>query len=155
MWNQLLRYLSKLAANDILNILLASLRGSDGRASNWWSGGCGFAPTRSATFLHWSWNTFILSLPLIQEGQLSVFGTHECAQYWLTTLRPKSAQLKCGQVNWSRSTWPQWVDWALNLNTGKKNKKTFYSYISEKIRLGISYARQMIHTKCCLIFSEK
>ena len=33
---------------------------------------------------HEIFSTVILSLPLIQEGQLSVSG-EECAQYWLTT----------------------------------------------------------------------
>ena len=43
-------------------------------------------PPRSATFIeidHEIFSTIILSLPLIQEGQLSV-AVKECAHYWLT-----------------------------------------------------------------------
>ena len=38
----------------------------------------------------------ILSLPLIQEGQLSVTCKRMCTKYWLTTSKP--AQEKCGKV---------------------------------------------------------
>ena len=51
-------------------------------------GGHGFNPCRGRqhSFVeidHEIFSTVILTLPLIQEGQLSVSG-EECAQYWLT-----------------------------------------------------------------------
>ena len=57
--------------------------------SNWRPGGHGFNPRRGRqhSFLEIDREIFsvvILSLPLIQEGQLSVLAK-ECAQYWLTT----------------------------------------------------------------------
>ena len=53
---------------------MASLGGSVGQPSDWWSGGCGFDPPRSNNIL----STAILSLVLIQEGQLSVSGERMC-----------------------------------------------------------------------------
>ena len=55
--------------------------------SDWRPGGRGFNPRRGRqhSFVEIDreiFSTVILSLPLIQEGQLSVSG--ECAQYWLT-----------------------------------------------------------------------
>ena len=60
--------------------------------SDWRPGGCGFNPRRGRqhSFMeidHEIFSTVILSLPLIQEGQLSVSGScqflaKECAQYW-------------------------------------------------------------------------
>ena len=37
-----------------------------------------------------------LSLPLIQVGQLSAAGERISTKYWLTALRSKPAQEKCG-----------------------------------------------------------
>ena len=59
-------------------------------------GGLGFNPRRGRqhSFVeidHEIFYTAILSLPLIQEGQLSV-SVKECAQYWLTASRTKPAQ---------------------------------------------------------------
>ena len=56
--------------------------------SDWRPGGRGFNPRRGwqHSFVeidHEIFSTVILSLLLIQEGQLSVL-TKECAQYWLT-----------------------------------------------------------------------
>ena len=56
--------------------------------SNWRPGGRGFNPRRGRqhSFVeidHEIFSTVILSLPLIQEGQLSVSGEKN-AQYWLT-----------------------------------------------------------------------
>ena len=48
---------------------------------------------------HEIFSIVILSLPLIQKGQLSVFLARECAQNWLTAYRTKPAQKKCGEVN--------------------------------------------------------
>ena len=64
--------------------------------SDWRPGGRGFNPRRGwqHSFVeidHEIFSTVILSLPLIQEGQLSV-SAEECAQYWLTAQRTKSAQ---------------------------------------------------------------
>ena len=64
--------------------------------SNWRPGGRGFNPRRGwqHSFVeidHEVFSAVILSLPLIQEGQLSV-SVKECAQYWLTPLRTKPAQ---------------------------------------------------------------
>ena len=57
----------------------AGLGGTVGCTSDWWSGGCEFDPRRvsntlSLGFDHEIFSTFILSLLLIQEGQLSVSG---------------------------------------------------------------------------------
>ena len=51
--------------------------------SDWRSGGCGFNPcrVRQHSFVeidHEIYSTVILSLPLIQEGQLSVSGERMC-----------------------------------------------------------------------------
>ena len=71
-----------------LNIPTAGLGGPVGCASDRESGGCGFDPYRVGNIISWRFDheifsTVILSIPLIQEGQLSVSG-EECAQYWLT-----------------------------------------------------------------------
>ena len=62
---------------------LASLSGSVGCASDWRPGGRGFDPSRGRqhSFVeidHEIFSTVILSLPLIQEGQLSVSGERMC-----------------------------------------------------------------------------
>ena len=62
---------------------LAGLGGSVGCASDWRPGGRGFNPHRGRqhSFLeidHEIFSTVILSLPLIQEGQLSVSGEKMC-----------------------------------------------------------------------------
>ena len=54
-----------------------------GFTSHWWSGGWGFKPCRVCNILSWRFNheifsTVILSLPQIQEGQLSVSGERMC-----------------------------------------------------------------------------
>ena len=59
--------------------------------SNWRPGGHGFNPRRGRqhSFVeidHEIFSTIILSLPLIQEGQLSVSGERNCAQYWFRGL---------------------------------------------------------------------
>ena len=60
----------------------ADLDGSVKRASGWWSGGRGFEPrsVRQHFFVidHEIFSTDSLSLPLIQEGQLSVSGERLC-----------------------------------------------------------------------------
>ena len=65
-------------------------------SSEWRPGGRGFNLHRGQqhSFMkidHEIFSVVILSLPLIQEGQLSVSDT-ECAQYWLTAWRTKPAQ---------------------------------------------------------------
>ena len=68
----------------ILNFLLtAGLGGAVGCASDWRPGGRGFDPRRGRqhSFVeidHEIFSTVILSLPLIQEGQLSVSGERMC-----------------------------------------------------------------------------
>ena len=62
---------------------LAGLGGSVGCASDWRPGGRGFDPRRGRqhSFVeidHEIFSTIILSLPLIQEGQLSVSGERMC-----------------------------------------------------------------------------
>ena len=62
---------------------IAGLGGSFGCASEWLSGGCGFDPSRIDNILfveidHEIFSVVILSLPLIQEGQLSVSGERMC-----------------------------------------------------------------------------
>ena len=59
--------------------ILAGLSGSVGCASDWRPEGCGFDPRRGRQLSleeihHEIFSTVILSLPLIQEGQLSVSG---------------------------------------------------------------------------------
>ena len=66
-----------------VNIRWAGLGGSIGCASDWRPGGCGFDPRRGRqhSFVeidHEIFSTVILSLPLIQEGQLSVSGERMC-----------------------------------------------------------------------------
>ena len=66
-----------------LRIVLAGLGGSVGCASDWRPGGRGFDPHRGRqhSFVetdHEIFSTVILSLPLIQEGQLSVSGERMC-----------------------------------------------------------------------------
>ena len=61
----------------------AGLGGSVGCASDWRPGGCGFDPRRGRqhSFVeidHEIFSTVILSLLLIQEGQLSVSGERVC-----------------------------------------------------------------------------
>ena len=61
----------------------AGLGGSVGCASDWTPGGRGFDPRRGRkhSFVeidHEIFSTVILSLPLIQEGQLSVSGERMC-----------------------------------------------------------------------------
>ena len=62
----------------------AGLGGSVGCASDWRPGGRGFDPRRGGrqhSFVeidHEIFSTVILSLPLIQEGQLSVSGERMC-----------------------------------------------------------------------------
>ena len=62
---------------------MASLSGSVGCASDWRTGGHGLKPRRGRqhSFVeidHEIFSTVILSLPLIQEGQLSVSGKRMC-----------------------------------------------------------------------------
>ena len=71
------------AQSDLDPHCLASLGGSDGCASYWRRGGRGFDPRRGRqhSFVeidHEIFSTVILSLPLIQEGQLSVSGERMC-----------------------------------------------------------------------------
>ena len=61
----------------------AGLGGSFGCAVDWRPGGCGFNPHRGQQHSlveidHEIFSTAILSLPLIQEGQLSVSGERLC-----------------------------------------------------------------------------
>ena len=56
--------------------------------SDWYSGGCGFdPPVRQHSLVAVGQeiiSTAILSLPLIQVGQLSVTGERMCTKFWLT-----------------------------------------------------------------------
>ena len=52
----------------------------------------GLTPAGSATFFYEIFSMNILSLPLIQEEQLSVFLEKEGGQYWLTAWRTKPVQ---------------------------------------------------------------
>ena len=71
-----------LAASLYLSHLPASVAQLDA-PSDWRPGGCGFSPRRDRqhSFVeidHEILSTIILSLPLIQEGQLSVSGERMC-----------------------------------------------------------------------------
>ena len=64
-------------------LIEAVFRDSDGCASDWWAGGRGFDLrwVRQYSFVEIDNETFstaILSLPMIQEGQLSVSGERMC-----------------------------------------------------------------------------
>ena len=68
--------------------------------SDWRPGGRGFNPRRGRqhSFVeidHEIFSTVILSLPLIQEGQLSVSGERMCTVL-VNRLEDKPAQLTCG-----------------------------------------------------------
>ena len=101
---------------SFLHKTLASLGGSVGYTSNWWSGGCRFHP---ANILSWRlhdheiFSTIMLSLPLIQEGQLSVSG-ERMRKILVNRLETYNA---CPIIVWLgtllRSTWPHWVDLAI------------------------------------------
>ena len=67
----------------LMNHILAGLGGSVGCTSDWRPGGRGFNPRqgRQHSFVeidHEMFSTVILSLPLIQEGLLSVSGERMC-----------------------------------------------------------------------------
>ena len=67
----------------LLFVMNAGLGGSVGCASDWRPGGRGFDPRRGRQHFfveidHEIFSTVILSLPLIQEGQLSVSGEKMC-----------------------------------------------------------------------------
>ena len=69
--------------NPVLLIFVAGLGGAVGCASDWRPGGRRFDPRRGRqhSFVeidHEIFSTVILSLPLIQEGQLSVSGERMC-----------------------------------------------------------------------------
>ena len=62
---------------------IASISGSVGCSSNWWSEGRGFEPRQVGNILSWRFDyeifsLVILSLLLIQEGQLSVSDEKMC-----------------------------------------------------------------------------
>ena len=66
-----------------LNNVIAGLGGSVGCASDWRSGDPGFDPRRGRqhSFVeidHEIFSTFSISLPLIQEGQLSIYAERIC-----------------------------------------------------------------------------
>ena len=79
----------------------ANLGGTVGCPSDWWWGGYWFDPLLVQQYLcrDWSWNIIygIVSLLVIQEGQLSGEKMLPSTLYWLT----KSV---------TRSAWPWWVD---------------------------------------------
>ena len=65
---------------------------------------------------HEIFSTIIISLLLIQEGQLSVSSERMCISIvgWLTE-RTKPAQEKCGLVNWLAQYDLNFVNWAIKL----------------------------------------
>ena len=72
----------------IFQLYQAGLGSSVGCTLDCWSGGCEFeAPVRQHSFVdidHEIFSTVIVSLPLIQEGKLSVTCERMCTEYWLT-----------------------------------------------------------------------
>ena len=79
----ILRQILLFVFTTILGLLAAGLGGPVGCASDWRPGGRGFDPRRGRqhSFVeidHEIFSTVILSLPLIQEGQLSVSGERMC-----------------------------------------------------------------------------
>ena len=80
-WKKKIRKISSI--RHLQNLARAGHGGSVGCASDWRPGGCGFDPLRGRqhSFVeidHEIFSTVILSLPLIQEGQLSVSGKRIC-----------------------------------------------------------------------------
>ena len=78
---------------------------------------CGFDPRRDRqhSFVeidHEIFFTVILSLPLIQEGQLSVCGERMCT-ILVNCCQDKTCPVNVWLGNWPRSTWHHWVDWAV------------------------------------------
>ena len=64
-------------------------------------------------------STVILSLPLIQEGQLPVSGERMCTK---TGEPPRGLSLSCKSVvNWLGSTWPHVVHWDLKTQHKQMN----------------------------------
>ena len=78
------KQVNTLASNKALfTVPESGLGGSVGCASDWRPGGCGFDTCRGWQYSfveidHEMFSTVILSLPLIQEGQLSVSGKRMC-----------------------------------------------------------------------------
>ena len=79
--------------NAVYDLLVPASVAQLDAPSDWRPGGRGFNPRRGRQHSlveidHEIFSTVILSLPLIQEGQLSVsscqFLAKECAQYWFT-----------------------------------------------------------------------
>ena len=71
------------SCSKLHEVVVAGLDGAVGCASDWRPGGRGFDPRRGRqhSFVeidHEIFSTVILSLPLIQEGQLSVPGERMC-----------------------------------------------------------------------------
>ena len=91
-----------------------SLSGSGEWASDWLSGGCGFNPCWVGNILSWRFDhdifsTVFLSLFLIQEGQLSVYGERMCAvlvnrlEDWVYPVKVwfgKPTMLKMTPISW-------------------------------------------------------
>ena len=69
-------------------IISAGLGSSAECMLDWWSGGLEFValvlPHSFIEIDHEIFSTVILSLPLIQEGKLSVTCERMCTEYWLT-----------------------------------------------------------------------
>ena len=112
-----------------VRISTAGLGGSVGCTSDWWSGDCWFDSRRVANILSWRFDhklfsRGILSLPLIQEGQLSVSGERMCT-ILVTRLEDWAYPVKV----WPCSTWLQWVDWAVKPQH-KTNTKTFINKLT-------------------------
>ena len=84
--------------------------------SCWGPGGCGFNPRRGRqhSFVEIGremFSTVILSLPLVREGRLLVSGEGMC-----TVLVGRLGDWACPVdvwLDWPRSTWPHWIDWAV------------------------------------------
>ena len=112
------------------------LGGSVGCASDWWSGGCGFKPHQVDNILSWIFDheifsTVILSLPLIQEGQLSV-SCERMRTILVNSLEDLACPVKVwlGKLPGGKLSTPDmtplgWPHWALKPQHKKKKKKKF------------------------------
>ena len=105
----------------------ASLDGSVGCASDWRPGGRGFDPRRGRqhSFVeidHEIFSTVILSLLLIQEGQLSVSGERMCT-ILVNRLEDKACPVNVWLGKVTTLDMTHWVDWAVKPQHKQNSQK--------------------------------
>ena len=83
--------------------------------------------------------TVLLSRPLIQGGQLSVFWGRKNVQTCLTALRAKPAQLKCVKVNWLPRHDLKSVDSAVKLQLNSKTQHEHNNFTFMETRKAVPW----------------